>query len=388
MKKYILYAHDGSGNHGCEALVRSTVSLLQQDKEHILLVSLRPEEDIRYGLEQICTIVNANGPTRVPRLSTDSVKAYLHLKLKKDYSLMSKVEAFYAMHAERGDVALSIGGDTYCYGGTKVLAEKHNFLKSHGVKTVYWGCSIEPELLKDADIAEDISRYDLVTARETISYNALKVINPNTVLVCDSAFLLPMQEVKFPEGFDAKDIVGINSSPLVEQSGSCPELVRKNYRRLMEYILHETDMNIMLIPHVIWSTVDDRNVLQDLLESYRDSGRVWLAEDNNCEILKGYISKCRFFVGARTHATIAAYSTGVPTLVVGYSVKSKGIAYDLFGTDENYVLPVQKMKDHDDLVKAFRWILQNENATRKRLSDFIPEYQNRLQNGLKCMKEL
>ena len=55
------------------------------------------------------------------------------------------------------------------------------------------------------------------------------------------------------------------------------------------------------------------------------------------------------FIGARTHSTIAAYSSGVPTLVVGYSVKAKGIAKDLFGTEENYVLPVQALKEENNL---------------------------------------
>ena len=65
--------------------------------------------------------------------------------------------------------------------------------------------------------------------------------------------------------------------------------------------------------------------------------------------LKGYIARCRFFVGARTHATIAAYSSCVPTLVLGYSVKSRGIARDLFGNEENYVLPVQSLQEPDEL---------------------------------------
>ena len=64
------------------------------------------------------------------------------------------------------------------------------------------------------------------------------------------------------------------------------------------------------------------------MSRYKSTGRVMLVQDCNCEELKGYISRCRFFIGARTHATIAAYSSQVPTLVVGYSVKAKGIAKD------------------------------------------------------------
>ncbi|MFR4670990.1 MAG: hypothetical protein ACLT69_14285 [Intestinibacter bartlettii] len=65
--------------------------------------------------------------------------------------------------------------------------------------------------------------------------------------------------------------------------------------------------------------------------------------------IKGYISRCRLY-RARTHATIAAYSTCVPTLVIGYSVKAKGIAKDIFGTYENYVLPVQYYQIEFDLI--------------------------------------
>ena len=87
------------------------------------------------------------------------------------------------------------------------------------------------------------------------------------------------------------------------------------------------------------------------------------------EKLKGYISKCSFFVGARTHSTIAAYSSNIPTLVIGYSVKSKGIAKDLFGTYKGYVLPVQKLASENSLVDAYMRIMKMRS-----LKDFFREY--------------
>ena len=90
--------------------------------------------------------------------------------------------------------------------------------------------------------------------------------------------------------------------------------------------------------------------------------------------LKGYIARCRFFIGARTHATIAAYSTFVPTLVLGYSIKSRGIATDLFGTDENYVLSVQDLKQPSDLTKSWEWLQKNEESIRNHLRKVIPSY--------------
>ena len=86
------------------------------------------------------------------------------------------------------------------------------------------------------------------------------------------------------------------------------------------------------------------------------------------------ISQCRFFIGARTHSSIAAYSSYVPTLVVGYSVKARGIARDLFGDEEKYVLPVQTITRKDDLLEKFGWILQNEDLIRKQLIRQIPKF--------------
>lgn len=388
MKKYILYAHDGSGNHGCEALVRSTVSLLGTDPEHTVVVTERPEEDEKYGVAQLCTLIKRGTLGNVPKYTPEFINAYLRLKLKRDYKLMDWIRELRGVNAHKGDVALSIGGDTYCYGFTERLGQTHAMWKCKGVKTVYWGCSIEPELLENKEIAADIARYDLITARETISFEALKKVNPNTILVSDSAFLLNTKDVELPECFGSCDIVGINSSPLIEENETQRGIARKNYECLIETILRETTMKIMLIPHVVWKAVDDRMVLDDLYKKYSDSERVYLVKDCTCEELKGYISKCRFFVGARTHATIAAYSRSVPTLVVGYSVKAKGIARDLFGTEENYVLPVQKLKNEDDLTKAFYWLQKNELMIKEKLQNVMQEYSNRVYAGVEALKKL
>ena len=44
-KKYYLYAHGGSHNHGCEALVRTTIDALELSKNETTVVSQNPDED-------------------------------------------------------------------------------------------------------------------------------------------------------------------------------------------------------------------------------------------------------------------------------------------------------------------------------------------------------
>ncbi len=387
-RKYVLYAHDGSGNHGCEALARSTCELLGEKKENIILSSTRPKQDEKYGLDKICTVIDKTAQRPLNRKSINFFKAYLFLKLRKNFAYINYHTSRVADLVSRGDIALSIGGDTYCYDFTDVLIRTHKQYRFAGLKTVFWGCSIEPKLLNDPVIAKDIKGFDLITARESISYEALKKINPNTVLVCDSAFLLSKKKVSFPDGFAKNGFVGINASPLVEECEGEKNSIRQNYEKLIEYILNNTDFNIALIPHVVWEAVDDRKILGDFYEKYKSSGRIYFVEDSDCEALKGYISQCRFFIGARTHATIAAYSTCVPTLVVGYSVKARGIARDLFGTEENYVLQAQKLANENELTDAFKWLLSNEANIKQTLESKMPEYKNRIENGLEALRLL
>jgi polysaccharide pyruvyl transferase WcaK-like protein len=87
---------------------------------------------------------------------------------------------------------------------------------------------------------------------------------------------------------------------------------------------------------------------------------------------KGYIARMRFFIGARTHATIAAYSNLVPTMVLGYSVKSKGIAKDIFG-EERLVLSLQKISDSELLIASFEELQRDELEIKEILTQRIPE---------------
>ena len=379
-----LYGHGGSGNHGCEAIVRSTVGILGGEIE---LLSNHPEQDRHYGVDQICTVTE---DIDIP-LRRGSLKWFLssmETKLSGKYDLYFRyIREKLMSRAAKGDTLLSIGGDNYCYAGTEHLATINRNLRKKGVKTVLWGCSVEPRLLDNPVVAGDLAGFDLITARETISYEALKAVNPNTMLVADPAFTLERKDLPLPTGWVEGKMVGINASPLILDSGD-GKLVMEAYRNLIRRILETTDLGVVLIPHVVWENNDDRKVLKPLFEEFRNTGRVILLDDHNCMELKGYIARCRMFIGARTHATIAAYSQLVPTLVLGYSVKSRGIARDIFGSEEHYVIPVQGMTAPSALADGFDWLLENENDIRVHLEKTMPEYKKRAYHALDALKKL
>jgi polysaccharide pyruvyl transferase WcaK-like protein len=130
-------------------------------------------------------------------------------------------------------------------------------------------------------------------------------------------------------------------------------------------------MNAALVPHVLMPMDNDLTLLQDLYEQIGSKERVCLINKNlNAAEYKYVISKCRFGVFARTHACIAAYSSGVPALAIGYSSKSKGVAADL-GLGK-FVLPLDDFQDDFSLLKKFENLMTDENEIKRLLSDRIP----------------
>lgn len=385
MNSMYLYYHGGSANHGCEAIVRSTNRLLGPG---LTLCTTGIVSDLSYALDsELPLFEDVYAPAKKP--SPRWFLSTVHHKLTRtDYLHVKYAHHAFFSQVAPGDICLSIGGDNYCYTGQDILGYYNRALHQRGAKTVLWGCSVEPELLKQEKIAADIANYDLIVARETISYKALKNVNPNTILAPDPAFFLDRIELPLPEGFSLNNTVGINVSPLIIKSESRDGITFESYRRLIAYILERTELNIALIPHVVESGNDDREPLLGLYNAFPDSGRIVLIKDHNAEQLKGFIARCRFFVGARTHATIAAYSSGVPTLVVGYSVKAKGIARDLLGTESNYVLPVQSIAEPETLTQAFLWLMEREQSIKAHLYDAMPTYKSKMESAVSAVKGL
>lgn len=374
MKK-VLYMHTGSGNHGCEAIVRTSAKILG-GPENVLLWSLTKSEDLKYGTAKSVEAVLES--EQLKKYSIDYFEALLKRRLLHNQQANMQV---FLRKIFKDRVAISIGGDNYCYEwSAKQAVELNKEIRKYCKYSVLWGCSIDPEAITSA-VAEDLAKYDLITAREPITYKLLKSINPYTVKVADPAFLLDRKELPLPKNFVEGNTVGINVSPLIMKYGPDGDIILRNYEKMIQYILDETDMNICFIPHVVWNYNDDLKPINILYELFENTNRVCKIEDANCMELKGYIAKCRFFVGARTHATIAAYSSFVPTLVVGYSVKSRGIAQDLFGTEENYVLPVQDLKTENELMSRFVWLMNYEQEQNEILKRRIPDYLNEAKSG-------
>lgn len=343
--KYICYYHGGSGNHGCEALVRTIAQVCGMDRGDLGVYSYRPNEDREFGLLDVASFF------RKSELDTNELP----------------------VRFRSGTIALSIGGDNYCGYPIPQLAKYNRLFHERGAKTALIGCSIEPDNLEHSEIMGDLCQFDLITARETITYDALvkKGISKDKLkLIPDTAFLLPVADskIKLPP-----NTIGFNLSNMVKDAGGL--LVYENAKELIKNILDKTDYKVALIPHVAQDFNDDAEILTRLYSDFGKNSRLILIPKTlNCQQIKDVIRQCVIVVAARTHCSIAAYSSKIPTLVLGYSVKSRGIALDLFGECEHYVKSVYGLKNKSEFWEAFCWLDNNKTMIQEHLNRRIPEY--------------
>jgi polysaccharide pyruvyl transferase WcaK-like protein len=382
MKNILIYQHQSSANHGCEALVYTISEQIkaQYPDSKVTLSSYFKQDDDMFDFPCVDQIVQNNMwlvRFTFPWFVYQIDKRLFNSRKIQDRFMYCKT--CYEL-AKKSDICVAIGGDTYCYNKGKEHWPLERKMKKLGKKMMLWGCSIEPKDVK-GEMAEHLSNFDVITVRDPISYEALinGGVKSRIVRCADPAFSLPVQECKLPNGWEDNNMIGLNFSPMVMGDMKDKETPRKAIYSLIEHILNTSDDKIVLIPHVRLSFNDDMDELRPIYDKYKNTGRIILIDDAtlNARQLKYIISKCKVFVGARTHATIAAYSTGVPTLSIGYSVKARGIARDLFGNEEGMTVSIKDIGGTDKLINAYRNIYEHREEIKQKLIEIMPEYQKK-----------
>ena len=389
MRHTILCGHTGSINRGCEAIVRSTVDLFMQQGITSDIATFAVEQDRSAHLDvcgKLIPYLGYGNKMSVRRLYNGVVKKFFHNE--NPYEAYRQKEVFKAVQ-EAGS-AVVIGGDTYCYNREARLPSYGllRYAAQKKAKVFLWSCSVESERM-DKEMVEYLHRYDMIFPREQLSYqNLLNAGIPEEKLFCvsDSAFVLPTDEVVLPEGFD--NVFAYNPSFTLGEGENQDTLFEARVE-LLQHILKNTDMKIALIPHVYKKDFGDAKLCQELAEALGNNERIMVMDaEYNCCQLKYIISKCRVLIAERTHASIAGYSQLVPTFVIGYSIKSKGIATDLFGTTENAVIPSTDVTNKDSLIVPITRFLEHESEMREQLTRIMPEYIEKTRVGAGVLRRL
>jgi polysaccharide pyruvyl transferase WcaK-like protein len=373
MNNFLLYGHGGSYNHGAEAITKTTISLLREISPgcRISLSTHFKEQDVEFGIpaDDFC----------------ERDLHYLQLDKQSDekgvYDKQIYKQTIESITGET--VCLSVGGDTYCYGNWNRQAVIHKAALERGARSLLWSCSIDPDVI-DQEMLAVLKSHHLITARESITYSALCDLGLTNVIQCaDIAFELPATETPLPDGFVPGEMVAVNISPLIIRREPVNAAVVENIRKMMDYVLAHTDMGVVLIPHVVMPVDNDCDAL-DALELPRDPRICRVSGKLNASEYKYIISKCRFGVFARTHATIAAYSSSVPCIALGYSTKAEGIAGDL-GLQE-FVVSIGELTSKETLLSRFIQLLESEDTIRMNLKRQIGQYTKKTRAGISLLK--
>ena len=185
---------------------------------------------------------------------------------------------------------------------------------------------------------KSIVRASLVMTRDGQSLDYVKELADNRPRVkefIDVAFFLPYTKMDFDKDFVH---VGLNISGLLWNGGYTRNNqfgLKADYqqamRKVLDWFLSKEHVKVHLISH---AASGERNVEND----YEVAFDLWKTMHHDRLVLaplfftpidaKSYIAGMDFFMGARMHATIAAFSAGVPVVPMAYSRKFNGLFID------------------------------------------------------------
>lgn len=367
-RKILLYGVATYKNRGVEAIIHSTLNQIDSSKYDLTIAT----GDIAYNELKYQDKVSYIRQSRRTEL-TEEEKA---LEKKYDsmpfdyhnYELLYQKDVVEKM--KEVDICFSVGGDNYCYPPASWLYVLDEKSKQLGHKTVLWGASLF-EKIEEEELLSDLNNFDVLVIRESLTLEAIqKYVDPNKIIfVKDPAFSLEIKEVALDKWYQKRPYIVLNVSPLTIKNETAYQAIVD----LIKYLLKETKDSICLLPHVTTEDCNDLEILSRLKKDFLEEERVYLEENSyDCCELKYIISRSKLTIAARTHASIAAYSTCVPTLVIGYSVKARGIAKDLFGSYEDYVVDSKSLTS-ELLIEKTKGILKNQEKIKKTLKMQMPK---------------
>lgn len=361
-RAFLLVGHDSFRNRGCEAIVRTTTQMLREQFPgcSIALGSADARRDALHPAAFGLTTLDNWGRRYSVEWFGWQARKMLSIPIPAIYVVSRTMRRAFA----GADAVLQVGGDNFGsdYGlstGSGLIG-CNEMAFSRDVPLVFWGATIGPFRTTELEelVLAHLRRAALITVRESItgSYLASHGITDNVVQVADPAFLLGAAPVE-TSGFwpSGERILALNVSPLCcrYRSDGDTSFGQKVAGRVITAILRRKEWGVLLLPHA----PGDHQYLQVAARGFAGESRVSLAPDVfDSQQTKYIISRCDALMAARTHATIAGFSSGVPTISLAYSRKAYGLNVDLFGHD-GWLLDIVQMADAGDAVARVERLL-------------------------------
>jgi colanic acid/amylovoran biosynthesis protein len=357
--KILIAGHDTFHNKGCQALVFTTTQMMRQafPNASFNIFSWEPEYDepqFRATYPDIpCNFIKHRFQTG-EFSSRNRLWLFLRNNLNINTDKILQVNQGFYQAIKNSDLVVISGGD--------ILADYGD----DAIRHYFFQIAVALALKKPVFVfAQSISRYksdeilnfarsylnktSVISVREKVSFEYLKEIGITAPfhLVADPAFTLePCSERRMKEIAEYEHLPPENTFLIglsVSQTGTRysdrnHHDFLKNIAALCDRLIDRYQAKILFVPHVAYPNQpenDDQKAsiaVKNLMKNQQNT--LLIERDYTCNELKGIISKCSLFIGARTHATIASTSMLVPTLALAYSVKAYGIMEDVFDREK------------------------------------------------------
>ena len=222
--------------------------------------------------------------------------------------------------------------------------------------------------------------YVCVRDEKSLEYAKALANRDDYVLTSDLAMELPYERKKFASD---KFKVGINVSDLLwkntNQENKEKFGIIIDYKELIKNIIDKFCKNkyeIHLVTHV-YSKVENKGEYALAVQIHKAFSNTILAPKFDTPIdAKSYMSGLNLFLGSRMHATIGAFSAGVPVIPISYSRKFEGL-YDSLGY--NYGINLRE-NTIEESMKIIDYVIENydkiEEIRKKSFEEAIKRNKN------------
>lgn len=286
------------------------------------------------------------------------------------YNLREFYKCDYIFNVSAGDSFSDIYGDSNFHS----LNEINRLARLFNKKYTFLPQTIGPffsEFIKKVALSS-LKRADYILSRDSESTSFVNSVLPDKHVedLLDVAFYLPYEQMSLnsTDGIN----VGINISQTLWYKPSDNKFsVSQNYPSLMrEFIqaLLNTGYNVHIVPHVVDAENNNSNEYYVSYKLWKEIShpRLKLAPFFTSPIeAKSYMSSLDIFIGARMHACIGAFSSGVPTLLLAYSRKFSGLFKETLGY--NYIADMSSDIDLDRLLKITVDMVDNRMSIRDKV---------------------
>ena len=240
-------------------------------------------------------------------------------------------------------------------------------------------------------MSDHLNSVTSIFARETATINYLRSIGieHNVVKMVDPAFAMePREPVGGAGSYNLSHSIGINLSPLMARYCSHGDETAWLGRAvdIVSALDRQFNNPILLIPHVVEDNSDDWSFLEKVREAVGSPKVCLLAKEYSAAELKWFISKLLLLAAARTHATIAGFSSGVPTITFAYSTKAFGINQDIYGHQDLCIHPDQLCAEV--VYSKIKYVVDNNSDIKQHIAKMSRMMVQDAFNAGKILKEV